>query len=90
MVALEFIDSNPLYPCFLVNQKVLDRLCGLWMHVLVIKLLGKSVGYKALRLCMKQLCKPKGVMTILDLSNDYFLVKFDLNEDLNTIIISGP
>lgn len=29
-------------------------------------------------------------MTIINLNNDYFLVKFDLQEDLNTVITEGP
>lgn len=85
-VTLEYIDNNPLYPKFSVAPDFLEFLSVPWQHSLIIKVLGISIGYRALQTRVEQLWKRKGTMTIIDLSNDYFLVKFDLWEDLDTVI----
>lgn len=36
------------------------------------------------------LWKPRGELDILDLGYDFFLVKFDLKEDLDTVLAEGP
>lgn len=83
LVTLEYLDENPLHPKFPIVIALLDRLSGPWKHSLVIKVLGKSIGYKTLSNKAEKLRKPKWIMPMLDLSYDVFLVKFDLEEDLN-------
>lgn len=90
LVKLDYIDGNPLLPKLSVDPTFLEQLSDPWRKAIVIKLLGRSVGFKALKLCIEKLWKPRGEMSVLDLGNDYFLVKFDLKKYLNMVISGRP
>lgn len=77
-------------PKFKVDPMFMEQLSIPWRRSLVIKVLGKSVGYKALCSRVEQLWRLRGEITLLDLGKDYFLVKFDLQEDLDIVISGGP
>lgn len=47
-----------------------------WMRGVIIKLLGKWIRYKVIETRLKYIWVRKGVISIIDLSNDYFLVDF--------------
>ena len=48
-----------------------------WHRTLIIKLLGKGIGYKALESILYQLWAKKGILDIIDLTNILNLVKFN-------------
>ncbi|MCH95601.1 hypothetical protein A2U01_0016581, partial [Trifolium medium] len=48
-----------------------------WRRGVIVKLLGRRIGYKALETRLKQMWVKKGVLlSIIDLGNDYYLVAF--------------
>ena len=51
-------------------------MCKPWKKTLIIKLLGRKVGFCMLETKLFQLWIRDGVMEITDLTNDYYLVKF--------------
>lgn len=57
---------------------------------MVIKLLGKSHTNNLLRARLQQKWSLKGGWKLVDLVNDYYVVQFDLEEDLNFFLIGGP
>ncbi|XP_058767374.1 uncharacterized protein LOC131641072 [Vicia villosa] len=56
----------------------------------IVKLLGRRIGYKALETRLKQMWVRKGIINIIDLSNDYYLVAFTHEEDKNAALADGP
>lgn len=48
------------------------------------------IGYKALAKRLKQMWVRKGVINIIDLSNDYYLVVFSLEDDQYVAPTEGP
>ncbi|KAL4383192.1 hypothetical protein GQ457_15G015120 [Hibiscus cannabinus] len=56
----------------------------------IIRLLGKSIGYKALLNRIQSLWNPVGGMSLIDLDNDYYLVRFALTKDFNKVLTGGP
>ncbi|KAL4340432.1 hypothetical protein GQ457_08G019370 [Hibiscus cannabinus] len=56
----------------------------------VIRLLGRSIGYRALLNRIQSMWNPSGDMILIDLDNDYYLVRFALVEDFNKVLIDGP
>ena len=56
----------------------------------VVKLLGRTIGYKALQNRIMALWKPSGEVRITDLDNGYFLVSLDNHEDRVIVLTKGP
>ncbi|MBA0860428.1 hypothetical protein Goshw_017641 [Gossypium schwendimanii] len=56
---------------------------------IVLKLLGRSIGYNALHNHILSLWKPAKPFHLMDITNGYFLVKFQDNEDYNRVLTQG-
>lgn len=54
------------------------------------KLLGKSIGYQLFVRTVNAIWKPRGELEILVLGHDFFLIKFDLDEDMESVLTKGP
>ncbi|PKI40541.1 hypothetical protein CRG98_039056 [Punica granatum] len=52
-----------------------------WWGSLIVKVLGRRVGYMYLKKCLMLLWKPKGDLKVISLGNDCYLVKFEHRED---------
>ncbi|KAJ4841438.1 hypothetical protein Tsubulata_009079 [Turnera subulata] len=57
-----------------LSQTFLSRLRKPWEKAVVVKLLGRAIGFKTLQMKLYTLWKPKGPMKIIDLENNYFVV----------------
>ena len=55
-----------------------------------MKLLGKKVGFWAMRDRLNKLWKPCGGFEIIDLDYGFFLVKFDNEDDRIKVVRGGP
>ncbi|KAL4272010.1 hypothetical protein GQ457_13G009520 [Hibiscus cannabinus] len=53
----------------------------------VAHLLGRSIGYTALLNRIKALWNPKGTIILIDLDNNYYLIRFALVEDCLKVIM---
>ncbi|KAL4340431.1 hypothetical protein GQ457_08G021740 [Hibiscus cannabinus] len=56
----------------------------------IIRLLGKSIGYRALLNRVQSLWNPSGDMCLVNLDNDYYLARFALAEDFQKVLTGGP
>lgn len=74
--------------CF--EDKVIDTISRPWREELVIKLLGKHLSYKAMREKLRALWHLKGGYKVMDVGFDYFMVKFDNQEDRKKVVCGGP
>ncbi|KAF7840641.1 hypothetical protein G2W53_002939 [Senna tora] len=86
------VDPDGDDACVVVNvsEKERCRLSEPFEKALIIKLLGRSIGFKVLEKKLYQLWKVKGILNIIYLSNDYFLVKFSCMSDFDTALLEGP
>ena len=57
---------------------------------MIVKSLGKSLGFKFFDVMIRRLWAPKGRLDIVDLGRDYFIVKFSDPEDYNKALVGGP
>ena len=69
---------------------ILDSLNKRMGFAVVVKLLGRSIGYGALRSKILSLWKPKGRFQLTDLHDDCFLVKFKDDMDFHNALSGGP
>ncbi|KAJ1381518.1 hypothetical protein SESBI_45068 [Sesbania bispinosa] len=61
-----------------------------WKRALIVKLLGKSVGVRFMQGWLMKLWQPQRRMEVIDLDNDYFVIRFADWGDLNKVLEGGP
>ena len=84
----EFAQDGNLRVCFSREEKT--RMRAPWYQGLIIKPFGKKVGYPYLVSKIQSKWNPKGGMDCIDLGFDFFLIKFELREDVDYILKGGP
>nr|KYP70390.1 hypothetical protein KK1_009606 [Cajanus cajan] len=90
VMTLDFEGEDRLLPKFSITAPTLKQLCEPWEQCLVIKLLGRDVGFLTLRDRLPALWKVQGGLELLDVSHGYFMVKFDLEADRERVMHGGP
>ncbi|KAJ1377413.1 Ribonuclease H-like superfamily [Sesbania bispinosa] len=81
---------DPLCPIAKLTKEEKKCICIPWKRSVIIKLMGKRIGFKMLQNRLSKLWQPSSGMEIIDLENDYFLVRFSNSEDLNHVLECGP
>lgn len=66
------------------------RLRSPWRKTLIIKVMGKMIGYNFLLRHIQLLWHPSEDMELVAMDNDYYLVKFESMEDYNYAKFEGP
>ncbi|XP_038715029.1 uncharacterized protein LOC120008721 [Tripterygium wilfordii] len=77
-------------PSIAFSQKVHEQLIKPWKNTVVVKLLGRSIGYKTLCTRLESLWSMMSEYTVIDLENDYFLIKFKNEDDTIQALTKGP
>ncbi|KAK2387120.1 zinc ion binding / nucleic acid binding protein [Trifolium repens] len=77
-------------PIFVLSKSEEKRIHRPWKRGVIVKLLGRRIGYKALETRLKQMWVKKGIINIIDLGNDYYLVTFSHEFDHETALLNGP
>ncbi|OMP07545.1 hypothetical protein COLO4_07245 [Corchorus olitorius] len=79
-----------LSPAGTKSYKESLRLHAKWQWSLIVKVYGKKVGYKYLVSRIEQLWKIKKQPAVVDLGEDFFLLKFQNEEDCSYVLKKGP
>lgn len=76
----------------LINLLVdtLQRICQPWKFLLIIKLMGKRILHLYLKRKIQELWKPTENFALMDLGADYFIVKFNKEENMSKTLKNGP
>jgi hypothetical protein len=90
LAKLEYQDGNHLRPMVHIADKVFEGLEDPWKDALVVKLLGKSLGFHTMKDRLQCLWKLTGGFEIMDIGNGFFMVEFDLEADRSTVVEGGP
>ena len=72
-----------------LTKETKRRFRGPWSKAIIIKLVGRTVGFSYLQSKLIQLWKPLGRMDCIDLTYGFFLVIFYSKEDLDNVIKKG-
>ncbi|CAL5378273.1 unnamed protein product [Camellia sinensis] len=76
-------------PRIALPKKLLQEIRQPWTNALIVRLLGKSVGYKMLCTRVKTLWRLQDEFNVIDLGNNYFLFKFSSQEDCAMVYSGG-
>lgn len=83
-------DEDPLCPVMKVTKEELRKAQKPWRMSMIVKLLGKRVGLRFLQTRLNRMWQSVGAMDVIDLENDYFLVRFEDRRDFMFVFTEGP
>ncbi|KAK9951004.1 hypothetical protein M0R45_006466 [Rubus argutus] len=75
------------------SERVYDKINLEWRCAVIIKLVGKpnsTNAFKFMSDSLRRKWKLQGPWQLIDMPNDYFVVKFHLHEDMTTTLCGGP
>ncbi|KAK3010773.1 hypothetical protein RJ639_011993 [Escallonia herrerae] len=78
------------WPRIRISPEEIKRLWSPWQRGLIVKLLGRTVGFRLLYQRMKSLWKLQGDFEAVDLGNDFYVVRFQTREDYAHVLLDGP
>lgn len=73
-----------------LSKETKQRIRGPWSKAIIVKLVGRPVGFFFLRTKLTHLWKSTGIMDCVDLGYGFFLVRFFSKEDLDAMLMRGP
>ncbi|XP_019186575.1 PREDICTED: uncharacterized protein LOC109181278 [Ipomoea nil] len=83
-------DDDPLCPTIRLTKAEVAAIRAPWRKALIIKVMGRKVGYAYLLRRLTSMWKLKGSLDLIAIDNDYFLVRFGSVEDLEFAMFEGP
>ena len=86
LVTISYEDGDYLQPKVVFAESVLEKMAAPWKDALVVKLLGKSISFTAMKEKLRGIWRLKSGYDVMAVGNDYFMVKFDSAEDRNKVI----
>ena len=90
IVRVDYKGGNKLLPKFYIANEYLQHLYQPWKDALILKLLGKSVGFRLMQDRLKNIWKLNGGFELRDIGHGFYMVKFDVEEDRWKVISGGP
>ncbi|XP_024013365.1 uncharacterized protein LOC112087724 [Eutrema salsugineum] len=87
---LEFPDGEDGEPVITIGEEVLIAMNGLWKQCIIVKVLGRNIAITSLNRKLRELWKPKGGMSVMDLPKQFFMIRFELEEEYFTALTGGP
>ncbi|XP_052113885.1 uncharacterized protein LOC127744992 [Arachis duranensis] len=75
---------------FNINEAAMKKWRSPWWDTLIVKLLGRRISLTALTRRLETMWGKMESLEVIDLGNDFFLVKFFSHEDLDFALTEGP
>lgn len=89
-LSLEFPNGEDGEPVITIGKEVLDAMNGMWKRCMLIKVLGRNVSIAALYRKLKELWNPSGAMYVTDLPRQFFMIRFEGDEDHMMALTGEP
>ncbi|KAI9080389.1 hypothetical protein K1719_037783 [Acacia pycnantha] len=83
-------DKDRNFPAFAFSEKMKKRLYKAWENAVIVKLLGRNIGYKILLSILQSLWARRGVIRLINIGNGYFVVKLTNKDDYHHALTGGP
>ena len=86
LAKIELHEGDKQKPRISFDKSVIEAISAPWQEALVIKLLGRNVGYLLIKEKLKSLWRLQGGFDIMSAGGGYYMVKFDCVEDRERVI----
>ncbi|CAJ2671540.1 unnamed protein product [Trifolium pratense] len=90
LAKIQYEEGDPARPMVHIADSVFENLCSPWKDALVVKLLGKKLGFNTMKDRLTKVWKLTSDFDIMDINNGFFMVKFDLEADRLKVMDGGP
>ncbi|KAK5846404.1 hypothetical protein PVK06_002690 [Gossypium arboreum] len=86
-VVTEVVHGIPTTIFFYQVHKYIERRMA---KTIIMKLLGRSIGFNVLLKKITSLWCPRSPIQLMDLENDYYLIRFNSENDYNKVVFGSP
>ena len=73
-----------------ITPELKSQLAGPWKTSIILKLLGRPLGYRALQTRLAGIWRPTGMMHLIDIGYGSFIMRFDDIKDYHHALMDGP
>lgn len=87
---VEFPNGEDGEPVITIGADVLEAMNGLWKRCMIVKVLGRHISFSVLSKKLREMWQPKGAMYVMDLPRQFFMVRFELEEEYLAALTGGP
>ncbi|QHO43312.1 Endonuclease/exonuclease/phosphatase [Arachis hypogaea] len=87
---IEVVDMGDGLFNIVINESAKKELWKPWWKFLIVKLLGKKISYAIMKRRIQTMWGRFGDLDVIDLGNEFYLVKFYAEEDLDHVLLEGP
>ncbi|KAH9704483.1 reverse transcriptase domain-containing protein [Citrus sinensis] len=84
------VGDDGTMPVIKFSKRIQDKLIKPWQNSVVVKLLGRNIGYKVLCNRLKVMWHQIHDFSVIDLENNYFLIRLKSPEDDVYALTEGP
>lgn len=89
-LCLDFPDGEDGEPVITIGAEVLEAMNGMWKNCILVKVLGRHSSIAVLSKKLRELWKPIGAMYVMDLPRQFFMVRFEKEEEYLEALTGGP
>ncbi|KAI7998176.1 Uncharacterized protein LOK49_LG10G01282 [Camellia lanceoleosa] len=83
-------DEDEFVPAITLSSEDKAHIRTPWLKAIIVKLMGRNIGFNYFMTKIKALWKPTGAIVGLDLGNHFYIIKFLNDEDLSKVLNEGP
>ena len=73
-----------------LTPELKNQLAGPWKTSVILKVMGRPLGYRALQTRLAGIWRPTGTMHLIDIGYGYFIMRFDVIKDYHHALMDGP
>ena len=73
-----------------LTPELKNQLAGPWKISVILKLIGRPLGYQALQTRLADIWRPTGTTHLIDLGYGFFIMHFDVLKDYHHALMDGP
>ena len=73
-----------------VTTEMKRKLARQWQTSIILKLMGRQLGYHALQTKLAGIWRPIGTMHLIDIGYGFFIMHFELLKDYHHALTDGP
>ncbi|KAJ4840413.1 hypothetical protein Tsubulata_009248 [Turnera subulata] len=84
------VEQKPEGPSFQFSDRFKSHIACPWVCSVIVRVLGRKFSYRVICSKIAYLWKPQGGFQVIDLDNEYFLVRFEKREDYCKALSEGP
>ncbi|XP_048593370.1 uncharacterized protein LOC125576895 [Brassica napus] len=87
---VDFPNGEDGEPSITIENEVLEAMNGMWKQCMSVRVLGRNVPISALSRKLRELWSPKGSMYVMDLRRQFFMVRFEKEDEYLEALTGGP